>query len=394
MNIFKESQNIKELLIKDRRYFHENPEVGFLLTKTTEYIKKELEEIGCHYSPCGKSGLKVVIGNVDTGKSILLRADMDALPIKEETDLPFRSKNGAMHACGHDFHAAILLGVARILKRHENEIQGSIILMFQPAEEILSGAKEMISAGILSDPKPDAAIMLHVITGHPVPAGTLILPPPGPGTATADYFEIEIKGIGCHGSTPHLGIDPLTASAHLLIALQEIQARELAPNQRISLTVCALNGGTVSNAIPDKAVLKGALRCSNDEIREQIKVRLIDITHSVSSAFRCSAKICFTAECPMLMNDQRLINDLKSILKSEQMFDTIFAEQTNDNSGSEDFAFVSQKIPSVMLVMGAGNPRDGYIYPPHHSKANFDENTLTNGVAVLSKIAFKWLEMN
>ena len=248
--MLKEALEIQEQIIADYEKLHSCPEIGFNLTETRAYVKKRLQEMGYQPLDCGKAGIVATAGNADTGKSFLLRADMDALRIKEEADVPYKSTNGNMHACGHDAHTAMLLGAAKIIKYHEQELGGIVKFMFQPAEEILEGARDMIAHGVLEvsqeecdvnrgikqgvshigsshKPKVEGAMMVHVMTGISLKAGTIVVSAPGVSAPAADFFEIKIKGKGCHGSMPHLGIDALTTAAHIIIALQEIQAREM-----------------------------------------------------------------------------------------------------------------------------------------------------------------------
>lgn len=245
-------------------------------------------------------------GGKREGKVFLLRADMDALPIEEETEEDFASVNGCMHACGHDMHTAMLLGAAKLLKMHEEEIEGTVKLMFQPAEEIFEGSRNMIESGLLNDPDVDAALMVHVTAGMPFEAGTVVVADAGVSAPAADYFEIRVQGTGCHGSMPNMGVDPLNAAAHILLALQEIHSRELAMDDRAVLTVGTLHAGTAANAIPDAAVMGGSIRTCDEEVRSLIKERLVQIAEGTAKVFRAEAKVTFGSGCPTLVNDQEL----------------------------------------------------------------------------------------
>lgn len=394
-DFLKEAKEIEKEIIKNQRYLHQNAEVGFELSKTTEYVKNQLEKLGCKVASCGENGIVSLIGS-GKGKTFLLRADMDALPIKEEADGEFACKTGNMHACGHDFHTAMLLGAAKLLKSHEKEIDGTIKLMFQPAEEILSGAQNMIENGVLENPKPDAALMLHVMAGLPLKTGTVIVAN-GVSAPAADYFTINIQGKGCHGSTPQQGVDALTIGAHILVALQEINARELGVSDEATLTIGKMNGGTTGNVIADKAVLEGTLRAYDEEIREHIKKRVCEITQGIACAFRGKGTVDFGNGCPPLKNDGRLSEEIEGyltevfgeewVLNTEKM-----GGRTNKSGGSEDFSYISQQVPSLMLALAAGNSEEGYIYPQHHPKVRFDEKVLSMGSAVLAHSAFFWLE--
>ena len=395
IDFINEAQTLENELVENRRYLHQNAEVGFELTKTTEYVKNKLEELGFQVTPCGKNGLVALIGN-GNGKTFLLRADMDALPIKEETNVDCACKTGNMHACGHDFHTAMLLGAAKLLKNHENEIKGTIKLMFQPAEEILSGAKNMIENGVLENPKPDGALMIHVMAGLPLKTGTIIVAN-GISAPAADYFTINIQGKGCHGSTPQQGIDSLTIGAHTLIALQEINARELGVSDEATLTIGKMKGGTTGNVIADKTVLEGTLRAYDEEVREHIKKRISEISQGIADTFRGKGTADFGNGCPPLKNDRELSEEIERyltnafgeewVLNTEKM-----GGRTNKSGGSEDFSYISQEVPSVMLALAAGNSEEGYIYPQHHPKVKFDEKVLPIGSAVLAESAFSWLE--
>ena len=248
--------NLQTEIQQHYHFLHKNAEVEFELPETTEYVKRILSEIGITPVDCGKCGVTAVIGKGE-GKCMLLRADMDALPIKEQTDLDFACNNGNMHACGHDMHTAMLLGAAKILKENEEKLNGSVKLMFQPAEEILAGAHNMIENGVLNSPDVTAAMMVHVLTGIPVKTGCFIVPGEGVSAPAADYFTINVHGKGCHGSTPHQGVDSITAAAHILVALQEISAREMSIVDEGIITIGSFNGGSSGNVIADSAVLKG-----------------------------------------------------------------------------------------------------------------------------------------
>ena len=395
INFIEEAKRIEKELTTNRRYLHQNAEVGFDLPKTAEFVKSKLEELGCQVTPCGKNGFLTLLGKGE-GKTFLLRADMDALPVKEEADVDFASENGNMHACGHDFHTAMLLGAAKLLKNHENEINGTVKFMFQPAEEILSGAKNMIENGVLENPKVEAALMLHVMAGLPLKTGTVIVAN-GISAPAADYFTINIQGKGCHGSTPQQGVDSLTIGAHILIALQEINARELGVSDEATLTIGKMNGGTTGNVIADKTVLEGTLRAYDEDVREHIKKRVSEIAQGIANTFRGKGTADFGNGCPPLKNDRELSEKIEGyltaalgeewVLNTEKM-----GGRTNKSGGSEDFSYISQEVPSLMLALAAGNIEEGYQYPQHHPKVVFDEKVLPIGSAVLAQSAFSWLE--
>lgn len=401
--LLKRAKELQDVIASERRYLHTHAETGFDLKDTMAFVKKELSDMGYEPKECGKSGLVALAGGKKEGKVFLLRADMDALPVKEEAEVDFPCFNGNMHACGHDMHTAMLLGAARILKEQEDEIRGTIKLMFQPAEEIFEGSQDMISSGLLQNPSVDGGLMIHVMAGMPVPAGTVIVSAPGVSAPAADYFEIKVRGKGCHGSMPNTGVDPLTAAAHILIGLQEIHSRELAMDDRAVLTIGTMNGGTAANVIPDTVVMGGSIRTFEEETRTLIKKRLQEIVQGIAGAFRAEAEVIFGSGCPTLVNDREMSlcaeKYVKELLKDEgkafsvRELQSMAENQTSSKSaGSEDFAYVSHEIPSVMLALAAGEPEKGYSYPQHHPMVKFDEKALSYGSAIYCYTAMRWLE--
>lgn len=397
-----QSKHMEKTLTTIRHQLHAHPEIGFDLTNTKAYVKSELLKMGYEPKDCGKAGLVALAGGKKPGKVFLLRADMDALPIKEEADVAFASHNDNMHACGHDMHTTMLLGAAKLLKEHEDEINGTIKLMFQPAEELLEGSKDMIEHGILENPNVDAALMIHVMTGVPIQAGTVVVCDGGVSAPAADYFTIRIQGKGCHGSTPNKGVDPITVAAHIITGLQELPARELFIFDAAVLTIGTIHAGIAANVIPDTATLSGTLRAYDDEIRNYIKKRLTEITNSIATGFRATAKVSFDSGCPTLLNDPDLavstLTYTKELLKPDHAFSTSELQtrskdnKTSKSSGSEDFAYISHKVPAIMLALATGEPEKGYIHPLHHPKVMFDDSTLSTGSAVYAYTAMRWLE--
>lgn len=396
--VLEEAKNLQEQLIDYRRFLHQNPEIGMELPVTVAYVKEELTKMGYTPEEIGQSGLVATVGGKNPGKVILLRADMDALPIREEVDEEFKSENGNMHACGHDFHTTMLLGAAKVLKEHENEIKGTVKLMFQPGEEVLMGAKAMIDAGILENPKVDAAVMFHVFTGFGAPTGMVVVPSAGASSAASDRFEIMIKGKGGHGAMPERTIDPLNVMSHIHIALQSINSREITCTDSAVVTVGIMAGGTAPNIIPDTATMKGTIRTFSEENRKFIHQRIKDIAEGIAKTFRAEAKVNIIEGCPALVNDQSLIDSAKEALIDSfgphMVLNMVDVIPSGKIMSSEDFSFVSHKVPSLMLAMMAGDSKNGYIYPVHHPKAKFDEDVLYKGAAAYANIAMHWLNHN
>lgn len=395
-NLFEEAQAHHLEMTAIRRHLHQNPELGIDLPGTKRFVMEKLEAMGYEPKEICSSGIVVLAGGKRPGKTFLIRGDMDALPIREETDLAFKSENGSMHACGHDMHTAMLLGAAKLLKDHEDEIEGTVKLMFQPGEETLSGARLMMEAGVLEAPAVDKAMMIHVASGFPIPSGAVVFLDKGPVTANVDIFEINIQGKGGHGATPDTAIDPLTAMAHLQLALAEINSREVPAGKVAVLTVGEMHGGNAPNIIPDRAFMKGTIRTYDREVRELMNRRLEEITEGVAGTFRCRAEVA-SKGCPCVVNDPELFEDAKrytaALLGPKAVADmAALTGRGQKLSGSEDFGFLSAKVPTLMLGLSASVFKDGQAYPQHHPKVVFDEQVLSVGAAVYANTAMEWLK--
>jgi hippurate hydrolase len=395
--LLKEAKKLQEQLVKYRRELHQKAGCGFDIQDTLDFVKARLEEIGLEAKQCGKAGLTATIGK--GGKTFLLRADMDGLPISEQTGLPYAAQNGKMHACGHDMHTTMLLGAAKLLKEREAELNGRVKLMFEPAEEIFEGAKDMIASGVLNEPKVDGAMMIHVMAGLPIAAGTVLVSAPGVSAPAADTFEITVQGKGCHGAMPNTGIDPVLVSAHILLAIETIQTRELGAGEKATLTFGTIHGGNAANAIPDKVVLGGSIRTFDEDTRTFVKRRLEEVALSTAKTFRAEAAVTFKSGCPTLQNDGALSEEVCGYMKELLGKKAISVAEMAKNgvksggaAGSEDFAYITHQVPSVMLALAAGQPKNGYAYPQHHPKVSFDEGVLSVGSAVYAYAAMRWLE--
>ncbi len=379
---------------RDRQTLHALAGIGFDLQPAFDYVWNALTESGLSPRKCGRCG---IIADIGTGaKCVLLRADMDALTIREEAEVPFASPNGCMHACGHDLHTAMLLEAARILKDKEAELGGRVRLMFQPAEEPLLGAADMLRNGLLDGVKPCAAFMIHVLTNIDLPVGTAIVSAPGVSAPAAGMFEIRIQGKGCHGAMPHTGVDPITIAAHTVLNLQQIQTRELSLTQTCALTIGMLQAGDTANVIPDKAVLRGSLRAFDEETHRYLIRRVEEIAVQTASLFHGSAEVEMLGGAPTLLNDASLssltLSALRELLGADKaLLSSELAGDAAKSSGSEDFANVSHAVPSLMVALAAGNPKDGYVYPTHHPKTRFDEAALPIGAAIYAQMALSTL---
>lgn len=395
-SLLQEAKTIQETLVKHRRYLHENAEIEMDLPVTTEYVKTELKAMGYEPIEICPSGIVAMAGKKETGKTFLLRADMDALPMEEEADVPYRSKTGNMHACGHDLHTAMLLGAARLLKDHEDEIDGQVKLMFQPAEEIMEGARAMVEAGVLENPKVDAAMMLHAITGYPIPEGLVVTMGAGTIAAANDWFRITVQGAGSHGAMPQMGVDPLNALTHIYLGLQSINAREVDPGDVVVVTVGEMHGGYTGNIIPDTAFMQGTIRTYSAETRSFTKERVETIAKTIAQSFRTEALVDFLRGCPCNENDGALLEKLNEItmefLGEGKFIDASAFFGGSKVTATEDFAYVAEKVPSVIMAIGAGSLENGLNNPQHHPKAVFDDSILYIGAGVYANCAMEWLK--
>ncbi|MBE5973057.1 MAG: amidohydrolase [Paenibacillaceae bacterium] len=393
------ANQLQEKLVMYRHQLHAIPELDLSLPMTAAYVKEMLESIGLTPTPVGESGLMVTIGGQRPGKVILIRADMDGLPIKEEADISFASLNGNMHACGHDLHTSMLLGAAEILKEKEEQLCGTVKLMFQPGEETLHGAKMMLENGILENPKVDAAMMVHVLSGMPIPVGQFVIPQAGEGiSASSDWFEIVIHGRGAHGAMPDAAVDPLNVAAHLHLALQGIISREISPVESAVLTIGVMEGGSTNNVIPDIARIKGSVRTFTAVMRDKIETRIHEISTGIGETYHAKVDVIYTRGCPEVKIDSRLNDQMRTTIT-----DTFGANSFIDLTqlipggklmGSEDFAFVTQAVPSTSVFISADNSKEGNSYPMHHPKVMFSDDVLSKGAAVYAAFARDWLESN
>ena len=392
-----EAEALQPQLQKWRRTIHRNPEIGFDLPKTRTLVKQALTEMGYQPQDCGKAGILALAGGKRPGKTILLRGDMDALPIFEESGEVFASEvPGRMHGCGHDMHTAMMLGAARLLKTHEDELEGTVKLEFQPAEEIFQGSPDMLAHGLLEDPHVDAAVMFHVLGGMPLPLGEVLVPGGGITMASCEQYHIVVHGKGGHGSMPENCIDPITAAAHIHIALQEINARELSQNDFGVLTTGRFAAGAASNVIPDTAEMWGTIRTTDPENQSGalIKQRMTEIAQGVAAAFRCTAEVTFSDFCPCMVVDEALSKDAFGYLSEmlgQGVMDMTSLTGGKPGGGSEDFAFVSHEVPTVSLFLACGGPAQGCRYSQHHPKVRFDDSVLYKGSAAYGYVAMRWL---
>ncbi len=397
MDILKEAKKIEEKIIKWRRDLHKIPELNLSLPKTSRYVQEKLKEMDINFNTLvdGNAIVGIIKGTKEGKekiKTIALRADMDALPLTEETGLPFSSiHKGCMHACGHDGHTAMLLGVAEILSKNTDKFSGNIKLLFQPGEEYPGGAKPMIDEGAMENPKVDAAIGLHNgVIDEKVPSGSIAYKG-GCMMASMDRFLIKIIGKGCHGAHPQSGVDPIIVSSEVVLALQKIVNREINTNIPSILSVCRINGGFSQNIIPDIVELEGTVRATDVETRKFIAKRIEEVTKGICLAARANYKLEYDFKYPPVINDKNFtdffVKSAKKILEDKKII-----EMSNPVMGGEDMAFFLEKAPGTFFFLS--NPKiyeDGKIYPHHSSKFDLDESYFHLGTALLVQTALDFL---
>ena len=390
--IMNQAKEIKEDLINFRRTIHSNPEVGDALPKTKSYVIEKLKEFGYDPKEICESGIVATIEGSEPGKTFLLRADMDALPVKEATECEFKSNNGCMHACGHDMHTAMLLGAAKLLKQNQDQIKGTVKLVFQPNEEGFKGAKNMLKAGVLKNPDVDAAMAMHVHSGTP---SNVVLCGLGTSIAGCNRFRIVVKGTGCHGAMPELGVDPINIAAHIYLALQEIISREISATKPAVVTIGKFSGGEAANIIPEEVIMEGTIRSLDKEAGEFIFNRMNDIVVSTAKMFRGEAELIELSSVPPLTNDTDLAKEVTSYLK-DLLGEKSVVLFEGGGMGSEDFASYSYEVPSVYLMLGAGTKQENSLYGEamHNPKVVFNEDILVTGAAMHTYAAINWLKNN
>ena len=392
MNYYERALELREETVADRRYFHTNAEVGLHMPKATEHVLERLHACGVEGHRCGE-GVTALIGK-GGGKVILLRADMDALAMPEESGLPFACPTGTeAHCCGHDMHAAMLLTAAKLLKENEDALEGTVKLMFQPGEENFSGAKNMLENGILADPKPDVAMAYHVGPGK-MPVGLFMYNDSGNAVMfSMDGFEIHVKGRGSHGAYPQLSIDPINIGTHIYLALQELIARECDPNDACVLTVGQFNAGSAPNIIPESAVLKGTIRTNKPAARELLVRRMQEVAEKTAAVYGGTAEVVLPGGVGPLVCDAALTKEMVGYMTALPIPGlTPYPGVTA--SASEDFALVSEQIPSTFMYLSAGYLDERGAVSAHNPKVQFNEDVLPIGAACLAQCATEWLRNN
>ena len=388
MDFYQRAQELKDQTVANRRHIHTNAEVGLDTPKTCAFVTQKLREYGLDPKPCGH-GVTATLGS--GSPVILLRADMDALPMPEESGEPFACPTGdRAHACGHDFHAAMLLTAARMLKENEAQLKGTVKFMFQPAEETFEGARDMIEAGILEDPKPDVALAYHVAAGR-MPVGIFMYNDKSTMMYSVDGFKIVVHGRGSHGAYPQNSIDPINAAVHIYLALEAIMAREVDPTKAAIMTVGHFEAGTAANIIPDTAVLEGTIRSNDKGARETMVSRMREVATKTAEAYGATAEIITLSDVAPLICDPKLTQEVVGYMK-ELPIPGLTPYPGIEASASEDFATIAEKIPSTFMYLSAGYHDERGAYNAHNPKVQFNEAVCDQGPAFLAHCAVRWLE--
>lgn len=370
------------------RAIHQDPELGCRERRAAALIRRRLEALGIPCAPLADTGAVAVIRGACPGRVLGFRADMDALPITEDTGLPYASRTpGVMHACGHDFHTAALLGAAELLWSRRDKLRGAVKFFFQPDEEGDGGAARMIAEGCMENPHVDAMLCCHVDSS--IPTGTLSTRS-GPACAASNPFTVTLRGRGSHGAKPHLGADVIVAGAQIIAALQTISSRRVSPTDPVVVTVGSFHAGEAGNVLPEEAWFSGMIRTMSAEVREQVKADFRSIVSGIAAAMGVEAAIRMTDGYPCCRNDQGLTELLlgaaAKVLGAENIL-----EQEAPTLGTDDFGYFSALVPGCYYYIGVGNEAKGYTYPNHNPHFVADPDALPLAAAVEAQAALDFL---
>jgi amidohydrolase len=389
MNISPEVKSNTKELIALRRTIHQNPEQGFKEFKTAALIRSRLRSWGVeHKAVCGTGTVALIKGS-RPGPTMLIRADMDALPVLEQNKVPYCSRNkGVMHACGHDGHTAMALVAAKLLQKRRTAFRGNLKIMFQPAEEGPGGAGPMIDEGLLRGPKVDAAFAIHM--WNDLPTGRLGVRS-GPVFASADEFRIKIVGRGGHGAAPHQTVDPVAAAAQVITACQNIVSRKVDPTKSAVVTFGQIHGGTRHNIIPDVVDLTGTVRAFEEPVRRLLQRELPKVAGGVASALGAKFEFSYHRGYPPTVNEESMTDLVRDSVR--EAAGTAAAVEQDVSMGAEDMSLVLQEVPGCYFFLGSMNPRKGLVYPHHSARFNFDEEALPLGVETWLRLAQRFLNV-
>ena len=391
--MYKKCKDLQAELVRMRRDLHKIPELGLDLPLTHKYVTDKLKEYGIEYRDNeGDSGIIAYINKGKPGKVIALRADMDALPIKEETGVEYCSTHdGKMHACGHDAHTSMLLGTAKILNEHKDELKGEVRLIFQTGEELAKGAPVMIKNKAMEGVNAVFGTHIGTILDRTIPAGTFIVCP-GPVMASFDRFVVTINGTGCHGSTPEKGVDPINIAAHVVLGLEGIVAREFNANEPVVITIGKIQGGAQYNIIPGTVVIEGTTRAFKEENRQKMAKRIEEVAKFTAKAFGGDADFFMDWGAPPVVNNNEMAEFAGKCAIEVLGEENVITRVKAPNMGGEDFAFYLAEAPGAFMFLSSANPEKKSDYPHHNPVFNIDEDVLWKGSAIFVKIASEFLK--
>jgi len=382
--------DIDEILpgvIADRRHLHEHPELGFQEIETSRFVADRLRALGVEDLRTGiaQTGITALIHGTaprapgQRPQVVLVRADMDALPIQEENEVEYRSRTpGVMHACGHDAHTAMLLAVTRMLQERRDQFSGTVKVLFQPAEEGPGGALPMIEAGVLEDPQVDVALGMHIDQNQPL---GIVAVRPGPAMAASDRFNVVIHGKGGHGARPHQTIDPIAVGAQIVVALQTAVSRETDPTAQAVVTVGAFNAGKANNVIPDTAELRGTVRSFDPELRKQLATRVEALVRGIATAMRAEVDFEYRFGYPTTVNNPELADVVREVAAEVVGPENVVTPGLR--MGAEDMSYFLERVPGCFFFVGSRNPEKGFVWGHHHPRFDFDEEALGVGIETM-----------
>jgi amidohydrolase len=380
-NFRQEAEKLYDYMVDQRRDFHRHPELGFQETRTSGIVADTLTKLGMEVQcGVGQTGVVALLEGSRPGPTLLVRFDMDALPIQEENRLDYASQNpGVMHACGHDGHTTMGLTLAKIFAQYQENVAGTIKFMFQPAEEGLGGAFAMIADGVLDNPRPDVALAMHLWMPEDYGKVRVV---EGPCMASSSVFTITVQGRGGHGAAPHLATDPILAAAQIVTALQSIVSRNVNPQDSVVVSIGQFTAGTTFNVIPDRAMLKGTVRSYNNDLHRMIYRRILEMAHNMAIAFSCEATMETIAIVAAVNN-----SPIPTAVVREAAIKVMGEENLVEHRtmASEDMGYILEEIPGCYFFIGARNEEKGYTFPHHHPRFNFDERAMIDGVAVMGQ---------
>lgn len=389
-NFKQEAERLFDRMVDTRRDFHKYPEIGFEEIRTSKTVANRLRELGLEVQTgIGQTGVVGLLHGDHEGPVVLLRFDMDALPIQEGNVVDYISRNsGIMHACGHDGHMAMGLAMAEIMTEYQHQIHGTIKFVFQPAEEGLGGAFAMIADGVLDNPRPDVAFAMHLWT--PLEYGTVQVTQ-GPSMSASSIFTLTITGKGGHGAAPHQAVDPILAAAHIVTALQSIVSRNVDPQESVVISVGQMDAGTTYNVIPEKVIIKGTVRSYSNDVHRLLYRRILEMAQNLSTAFHCTAALETVAIVAAVVNDPDAADAVQLAAESVVGRENVINKR---EMASEDMGYMLEEVPGCYFFIGAGNERRGYNFPHHHPNFDFDERAMIIGVSTMAQAVSNYLFKN